>query len=85
MRFEIIKFPHIEKKDIIKYIFDIILEYNYKDDLLLLNWIKYDIELLNIEKINMLLFELNDMMINDNVQINDIHKYINFFIDGLLQ
>jgi hypothetical protein len=32
----------------------------------------------------MLLFELNDMIIHNNVQINDIHKYINFLIDGLL-
>lgn len=80
--FEIIEFPNIDKKQIVRYICDTILDNKYNDDLLLLNWIRYDIELLSIEKINILLFELNDM-INEKIKINEIHKCINLMIDGL--
>ena len=83
-KFDIIEFPIIEKKEIVRYIHNLILHYNYNDDLLLLNWINYNIELLNIEKINILLFELNDM-INENNTINYVHKSINFMIDGLME
>lgn len=83
-RFETIDFPLIEKKEIVRYIHNLILYYNYNDDLLLLNWINYNIEFLNIEKINILLFELNDIT-NENNTINDIHKSINFIIDGLIE
>lgn len=82
-RFETIEFPIIEKKEIMRYINNLILYYNYNDDLLLLNWMNYNIEILNIEKINILLFELNDMM-NENNTIQEIHKYINYIIDGLI-
>lgn len=83
-RFETIEFPIIEKKEIVIYIHNLILHYNYNDDLLLLNWINYNIEVLNIEKINIVLFELNDMM-NENNTIQEIHKCINFIIDGLIE
>jgi hypothetical protein len=83
-RFETIEFPIIKKKDIVRYIYELITYYNYNDELLLLNWINYNIELLNIENINILLFELNNMMIEHNT-IEDIHKCINFIIDRLIE
>lgn len=81
-KFPIIEFPHISKKQLLKYIDNVILNEKYNDDLLLLNWINYNIQFLNFEKINLLLFELNNMIFN-NISIEDIHKNINNIIDNL--
>jgi hypothetical protein len=81
--FNIIKFPSITKKEIVYYINDIINEYNYDDNLFLLNWLSYDIEELNLEKINMLLFELDLMIKDNNLTIKEIHHMINHIINGL--
>lgn len=85
--FPIINFPEINKKEIIQYIYDIITLNKYNDDLYNLNWIKYDIEKLNFEKINMLLYELNnitkknldnlDNSININEMIESFHSLNN--------
>jgi len=81
-RFEKVEFPIIKKIDIIRYISELIICYNYNDDLLLLNWINYNIEILNIEQINIFLFKLNNML-NENNNIRDIKKSINLIIDEL--
>jgi hypothetical protein len=81
-KFKTIEFPNIKKTDIIHHISDTILYNKYNDDLFLLNWNKYNIEILDIEGINILLFELNSMF-NDKITINDIHKNINYLIEGL--
>jgi hypothetical protein len=83
-RFSIIYFPKISKKDYIRYIYDIIIYYKYNDDLLLLNWDNYNIQSLDYEKINMLLFELNSML-NDNLTIKDLNYYMDSIIIGLIE
>ena len=83
-KFKIIDFPKISKKDYIRYIYDIILYYDYNDDLLLLNWDNYSIQLLDFERINMLLYELN-LMTNENLNIRDLHFYMNYIINGLIE
>ena len=52
------------------------------DDLLLLNWNYYNIEILDFEKINILLFELNKML-NENLTLKDLHHYMEHIIVGL--
>jgi hypothetical protein len=81
-RFPIIQFPKINKKDIIQYIYDTITFNKYDTDLYNLNWIKYNIESLDFEKINILLFEL-DSMFKNNISFNIIHNNINIIIDSL--
>ena len=82
-RFERIEFPIIAKKEIIHYINDIILHYQYSDDLFLLNWEKYNIEVLDFEKINILLFELDSLIKEENIGIKEIHNCIEHIINGL--
>ena len=83
-KFKILNFPKITKKDIRCYIYDIITEYNYDDNLYLLNWTEYnDINKLNFEQIHILLFEINDLII-ENPKINLLHSKINNIINLLL-
>jgi hypothetical protein len=81
-RFPIIQFPKITKRELTQYIYDVITFNKYETDLYNLNWINYDIENLDFEKINMLLFEL-DIMNKNNVSLKEIHNHINSIIDSL--
>jgi hypothetical protein len=81
--FQIINFPIITKKDYIRYIYDVIIYLKYNDDLLLLNWSNYKIELLDFERINMLLFEL-DRMLQENLSLTDLHYYMEYIIFGIM-
>ena len=72
--YPIIRFPTINKNDINKYISYTILKYKYKDLLYNINWTLYDFSKMNFEKINILLFEVNNIITEKN------YKYINNFI-----
>lgn len=83
-KFKILQFPKVTKRDIINYIYNTIEYNNYQDELYILNWNKYkNIENLNLEKLNILLFEIDSMM-NDNVKFNYVHSQIDFLINSLL-
>ena len=81
-KFKILNFPTISKKEYIRYIYSVINYFKYNDDLLLLNWNYYNIEILDFEKINILLFELNKML-NENLTLKDLHHYMEHIIVGL--
>lgn len=82
--FKILEFPKITKRDIIIYINDMIMFYEYNSEMYMLNWSEYiDIEKLSLEKINILLFEINEMM-TKNIKFRIIHNQINNLINGLL-
>jgi len=83
-KFNILNFPKISKKDIRCYIYDMIDEYGHDDNLYLLNWTEYNnIDKLNFEKINILLFEINNLVV-ENINFNKIHNEINYMINLLL-
>jgi hypothetical protein len=83
-KFNILNFPKITKKDIRCYIYDIINKYNYDDNLYLLNWTEYNnIDKLNLEQINILLFEINNMIL-EKINFNIIHNQVNYMINLLL-
>lgn len=81
-RFPIIEFPKIDKKEIIQYIYDTITINKYNSNLYDLNWNKYDVEKLDFEKINILLYELHCMN-NDNIELIFLQNNINNIIDDL--
>jgi hypothetical protein len=81
-RFPIIQFPEIKKKDIVQYIYDTITLYNYDPNLYTINWSIYNIDNLDFEKINILLFEL-DHMNKNNIDFNFLKNNINSIIDSL--
>ena len=81
-KFKILQFPKINKKQIINHMYDIINKYHYNNDLYLFNWNKYDIEKLTFENINILLFEINNM-VNECRNFNFIHNSIPEMIDSL--
>lgn len=82
--FKILEFPKITKKDIINYVNDMILFHEYNSEMYMLNWSEYfDIEKLSLEKINILLFEINEM-IRENMKFRIIHNQINNMINELL-
>jgi len=83
-RFKILQFPKIDKKQIIHHIYDIINKYNYHTDLYLFNWNVYNIEKLTFENINILLFEINNMVIECQ-NFNFIHKSIPYMINNLYE
>jgi hypothetical protein len=79
--FRILQFPKLSKLDLIHYIYDLICFHKYNDELFLLNWNEYDLEDLNFEKINILLFELNDMIKSD-IDFRKIHYRVNNIIES---
>ena len=81
-KFKILEFPKIDKKKIIQHIYDIINTYNYNSDLYLFNWHSYNIEKLTFENINILLFEINNM-VNECQNFNFIHASIPEMINSL--
>jgi hypothetical protein len=80
--FQIIDFSDIKKKEIVQFILDTIQIKKYNDDLFYLNWIKYDIEKLDFEKINMLLHDLNELYFTLHFKYSDynINLMINSYI-----
>ena len=83
-KFKILQFPKIDKKHIINHIYDIINKYHYNNDLYLFNWNAYNIEKLTFENINILLFEVNNM-INECQNFNFIHATIPDMINCLYE
>jgi len=79
--FKILNFPLLNKLDLIHYIYDVIYFQKYNDDLFLLNWNQYDLFDLNFEKINILLFELNDML-NKEIEFKLVHNRVNNIIES---
>ena len=79
-----IEFSEITKIDIQDYIYYIILYYKYNSSMLLLNWYSYDIDKLDIEKINLLLFVLNNMF-NENYSLRKIHNNVNNIIESITE
>lgn len=77
-----IDFNDITKDFLEKYIYQVIKNKNYSKSLLLLNWSKYNIEKLNFEKINILLYELNDN-VDKFESFNALHKIIDNMIEIL--
>jgi len=81
--FKIYEFPQIDKREIIQYCYDNITINNYDTELYNLDWITFNIEQLNFEKINILIYLINNMfknkknlnLINENV--NNIINYLN--------
>ena len=69
-KFNILEFPNNNKADIVEYIYDTIFHNKYNDKLLDIKWKSFDIECINFEKINIMLFELNNHH-NNNNKIND--------------
>lgn len=82
-KFKILEFPKVEKKEIVNYIYSIIDYYNYSEDLYIINWNKHkNLEDLNLEKLNILLFEI-DSMIKEKVDIVIINNSIDYLINSL--
>lgn len=77
--FKILEFPKINKKDIIRYIYDMIELHQYNDNMYILNWNKYDVEQIDFESLNILLFQINDM-ITKEMDMNKIHFNMNKII-----
>jgi hypothetical protein len=81
-KFNIYEFPIITKTDILKHIHELIEIFKYDDELYNINWLSYDIESLELEKLNILLFEVNNLF--DEIKNNkSINKKIN--IDNLIK
>ena len=81
--FPIYQFPSLSKIDIIDYIYDMVNFQGYNLDLNLLNWNKYNIELLNYETLNILLFELNSMY-QEDLSLEKLHNRVNNIIESLI-
>ena len=79
-----IEFPKITKKEIEDYIYYIISYYKYNSSMFLLNWYSYDIDKLDIENINLLLFVLNNMF-NENYSLRKIHNNANNIIESIIE
>jgi hypothetical protein len=76
-KFNIYEFPIIKKTDILKHIHELIEIFNYDDTLYKINWLSYDVESLELEKLNILLYEVNNLLneIKKNKSIdNDIYN-----------
>jgi hypothetical protein len=77
-KFQIYQFPHIERKNILQLIYDIILINKYHEDLYLINWNSFDIENWNLDKINLILSKvnviLNEKLDNKNNMMRIIEK-----------
>ena len=81
--FRILSFPKITKKDIIEYIYKVIDYNNYSDDLYIINWNNYkNIENLDFEKLNILLFDI-DIMIKNKNDKKIIFEKIDYIINSL--
>lgn len=78
-RYKKIEFPKIIKKDIVQYINEMIYLCEYNNDMYILNWNNYDIENIDFEYLNMLLFQIN-FMLDNNAEIKEIHKNMDFII-----
>lgn len=80
-KFPLIQFPLVTKRDLIHYINDIIILNKYNESLYLIDWINYDIQILNLENINKLVEYVNvllyDNILNDNSNSNTLNKLIN--------
>jgi hypothetical protein len=81
-QFPIINFPEINKKEFVQYIYDLITINKYDNDLYNLNWMNYDIEKLDFEKINILLYELDNLK-KKKVDLKYLHNNINNIIYSL--
>ena len=85
-KFELIKIDEIKNKEISKYIYSLILNYNYNDNLMMVNWNKFNLKKLNFYECEKILFFLNVYLnlshnccnkIHLNDLINKINNYLN--------
>lgn len=84
-RFEVLNFPLIGKKDIVHYIYDIIHNNQFNDDMFCIDWEKYDIHLLNLPKINSLVKDVEHLLkYKMEYNINNFEK-IHFRIENLVK
>jgi hypothetical protein len=81
-RFKKIYFPDINKEYIQNYIYYCINFNKYSHELYLLNWLSYDIDKLNIEKIDILLNILNNLFL-EKKDFSIVHTYVNTIIDSI--
>ena len=80
-KFKIIEYPQIDIQLLNNYIINMIQYYNYNNDLLLIDWKKYDIDKLNVREIENLMFNIHILMTlseknNKNYNIDYYHKIL---------
>jgi len=80
--FKIYEFPEIDKREIIQYCYDNITVNNYDSELYNLDWITFNIEKLDFEKINILMYLMNNMF-KKKKNINVLNENVNNMIDYL--
>jgi hypothetical protein len=84
-RFEVLNFPLIGKKDLVHYIYDIIHNNEFNDDMFCIDWEKYDIDLLSLSKINSLVKDVEHLLkFKMEYNINNYEK-IHFRIESLVK
>ena len=81
--YETIKFPEIKNEDIVNYIYDMIIYHRYNRNMILLNWLAYDIFHLDTKRINTLLEKINDEFNKDNIYIEKAHKHMNSIVANI--
>jgi len=82
-QYKIIEFPRINREDMIFYIFDKIEEHQYDKYLYFIPWDKIELEKLNYELINILLFELESIKDDFSLDIITNHLLFNIINDML--
>ena len=82
--FETIEFPEIDKRLINNYIMNMVDYYNYHNDILLINWKKYDICKLDIRKIENLIFKIHNLMILSDKNNKNNKKFDNMYYENFL-
>jgi len=88
--FPIVEFPEITKKDIIQYIYDFITARKYNSNLFLIDWKKFDIEYLDIDTLNKILYQVNfliefDICNNQSLKQDKMIEVMTQIIDGLIR
>lgn len=74
-KYEIYNFPYINKNEVLNYIYDLVDFYKYNNKILLINWKKYNIEKLNFQKLENLMYKMHTC-INNEKQNVDLYKII---------
>ena len=80
--FEKIDFPEVNERLINNYIMNMVQYYNYHNDIILINWKKYDLKKINIKNIENLIFKMHNLMIlseknNKNFNIDYYENFLN--------
>jgi len=88
--YPIVEFPEITKKDIVQYIYDFITARKYNSNLFLIDWKKFDIEYLDIDVLNKILYQVNfliefDICNNQSLSHDRMIAVMTQIIDGLIR